>query len=168
MRLFGHTKGELSIRGRLIAVLAVVGVLAGGGAAWAYFRASGSGSGQGSTATMNTVTLSATAGSPSTPLYPGGTGDVSLEVNNPNSYAVTLVNVALKAGGSITPDAGHSGCTTTGVTFTTQTGLSTTIPASATNHQVDLSGAVSMSSSSSSGCQGATFSIPVTITVEKQ
>jgi hypothetical protein len=27
---------------------------------------------------------------------------------------------------------------------------------------------VSMGSSSSSGCQGATFSIPVTITVEKQ
>jgi hypothetical protein len=159
---------SLSTRRRVIAVLAVVGVLAVGGASWAYFTSHGSGSGHGSTGTMSTVTLSATAGSASTPLYPGGTGDVSLEVNNPNSYAVTLVSVALKAGGSITPDAGHSGCTTTGVTFTNQSGLSTTIPAGVTNHQVHLSGAVSMGPSSLSGCQGATFSIPVTITVEKQ
>jgi hypothetical protein len=165
MRLFGRTKGKLSVRGRLIAVLAVIGVLAAGGAAWAYFTSHGSGAGHGSTGTMSTVTLSATAGSASTPLYPGGTGDVSLEVNNPNSYAVTLVSVT--GNGSITHDAGHSGCTTTGVTFTNQSGLSTAIPASASNYQVHLSGAVSMGSSSSSGCQGASFSIPVTITVEK-
>jgi hypothetical protein len=168
MRLFGRTRGERSTRGRLIAVLAVLAVLAVGGAAWAYFTSSGSGSGHASTGTMSTVTLSATAGNASTPLYPGGTGDVSLEVNNPNAYAVTLVSVAIKVGGSITSDSGHLGCTTTGVTFTNQSGLTTTIPASATNDQIHLSGAVSMSTSSLSSCQGATFSIPVTITVEKQ
>jgi len=114
---------------------------------------------------MSTVTLNAVAGNPSTPLYPGGTGDVSLEVNNPNAYAVTLVSVA--GNGTITPDAGHSSCTTTGVTFTNQSGLSTIIPASASGYQIRLPGAVSMGSSSSSGCQRATFSIPVTITVDK-
>jgi hypothetical protein len=150
---------------RLIAALTVVGVLALGGVAWAYFTSSGTGSGHGSTGTMSTVALSATAGTASTPLYPGGTGDVSLEVNNPNSYAVTLVSVS--GDGTITPDAGHSACTTTGVTFSYQSGLSTTIPASTTNFPVHLSGAVSMSTSSSNGCQGATFSIPVTITVHK-
>jgi hypothetical protein len=156
----------LSRRRRLVSALAVVGVLAVGGVAWAYFTSSGSGSAHASTGSMSTVTLNAAAGTPSTPLYPGGTGDVSLEVNNPNAYAVTLVSVA--GHGTITPDAGHSGCTTTGVTFTNQTGLSTTIPASASNYQIHLPGTVSMGSSSSSGCQGATFSIPVTITVEKQ
>jgi hypothetical protein len=155
----------LSRRRRLVSVLAAVGVLAVGAAAWAYFTSSGSGSAHASTASMSTVTLNATAGTPSTPLYPGGTGDVSLEANNPNAYAVTLVSVA--GNGSITPDAGHSSCTTTGVTFTNQTGLTTTIPPSASNYQILLSGAVSMNSSSSSGCQGATFSIPVTITVDK-
>ena len=90
---------------------------------------------------------------------------MSLEVNNPNAYAVTLVSVT--GNGTITHDAGHSGCTTTGVTFTDQTGLTKTIPASASNYQILLSGAVSMDSSSSNGCQGATFSIPVTITVHK-
>jgi hypothetical protein len=156
----------MSTRRRLVSVLAVVGVLAVGGAAWAYFTSHGSGTGHGSTGSMSTVTLSATAGSPSTSLYPGGTGDVSLEVNNPNAYAVTLVSVS--GNGAITPDSGHlAGCTTTGVTFSNQSGLSTTIPASATNYPVHLSGAVSMSTSSSNGCQGATFTIPVTITVEK-
>ena len=90
---------------------------------------------------------------------------MSLEVNNPNAYAVTLVSVA--GNGIITADPGHSSCTTTGVTFANQSGLSTTIPASASNDQILLPGAVSMGSSSSSGCQGATFSVPVTITVHK-
>ena len=76
----------MSIRRRLVSVLTVVGVLAAGGTAYAYFTSSGSGSGHATTGTMSTVTLSATAGSPSTPLYPGGSGDVSLEVNNPNTY----------------------------------------------------------------------------------
>ena len=155
----------MSSRRRLITILAVVGILAVGGAAWAYFTSHGSGSGHGSTGTMSTVTLNATAGTPSTPLYPGGSGDVSLEVNNPNAYAVTLVSVT--GSGTITPIADPS-CTTTGVTFTNQTGLSTTIPPSTSGYQIPLPGAVSMNSSSSNGCQGATFSIPVTITVEKQ
>jgi len=155
----------MSRRRRLVSVLAAVGVLAVGSAAWAYFTSSGSGSGHASTGTMSTVTLNATAGTPSTPLYPGGTGDLSLEVNNPNAYAVTLVSVT--GNGTIMPDAGHPSCMTTGVTFTNQTGLNTTILGSATNDQILLPGAVSMNSSSSNGCQGATFSIPVTITVDK-
>jgi hypothetical protein len=156
----------MSMKRRLVTLIAVMGVLALGGVAWAHFTASGSGSGQATAGTIDTVTLSASAGTPSTPLYPGGTGDVSLEVNNPNHYAVTLVSVT--SDGTITPDANHSSCTTTGVTFTNQNGLSTIIPASASNYRIDLAGAVSMGSSSSSGCQGATFSIPVTITVEEQ
>ena len=108
---------SMSTRRRLIAVLAVVGVLADRGCRVGVLHVFGIGdAAHASTGTMSTVTLSATAGSPSTPLYPGGTGDVSLEVNNPNAYAVTLVSVT--GNGTITADAGHSGCTTTGVTFT--------------------------------------------------
>ena len=55
---------SMNTRRRLIAALTVVGVLALGGAAWAYFTASGSGSGHGSTGTMSMVALSATAGVP--------------------------------------------------------------------------------------------------------
>jgi hypothetical protein len=152
-------------RSRLLiapAVCAAVGLAAG--AAYAYFTSSGQGTVSGSVATMQTVTISSATVSPSTPLVPGGTGDVTLEVTNPNGFAVTLVSVA-GTGGTITADSGHPGCTTTGVTFTSQTGLSTVLQPDSTT-PVDLPGAASMSTASSAGCQGATFTIPVTITVQ--
>jgi hypothetical protein len=141
------------------------GALAGAGA-YAYFSASGQGPGAANVGSMQTVTVATATATPSTPLLPGGTGDVTLEVTNPNDFAVTLVSVT-GTGAPVTADSGHPGCTTTGVTFTDQTGLSTVIPASSTT-AVDLSGAASMSTASSAGCQGATFSIPVTITVQQQ
>jgi len=144
------------------AVCLVIGL--GAGAAYAYFTSSGTGTGSASTGSLQAVTVAAVTASPTTPLRPGNTGDVTLKVNNPNSYDVTLVSVT--GAGSITADGGHPGCTTTGVTFTDQTGLSTNIPASSTT-AVDLPGAAAMSTASSAGCQGATFSIPVTITVHK-
>lgn len=136
----------------------------GSGSAYAFFTSSGSGSGSGTTGTLQAVTVAAATGTPSTPLLPGGTGDVILNVNNPNAYAVTLVSVS--GNGTITADGGHSGCTTTGVTFNNQSGLTINIPASTTT-AVDLPGAASMSTASLSACQGATFSIPVSITVHK-
>jgi hypothetical protein len=89
---------------------------------------------------------------------------VILRVNNPNAYAVTLVSVS--GNGTITPDASHSACTTTGVTFSNQSGLSSAIGASGTT-LVDLPGAAAMGTASSNGCQGAAFSIPVSVTVQK-
>lgn len=137
----------------------------GAGAAYAYFTSSGSGSGGASVGSMQTVTLAAATAAPTTPLLPGGAaGEVTLEVDNPNSFPVTLVNVTQS--GTITADSGHSSCTDTEVTFTNQTSLGQTIPASSTV-KVDLPGAVAMGQASSPGCQGATFSIPVTITAQK-
>ena len=143
-------------------VALVLGLSAG--AAFAYFTSHGSGHASGSTGTLQAVTVAASAGTPSTPLFPGHSGDVILRVNNPNSVAVTLISVA--GNGTITADAGHSSCTTSGVTFANQTGLSINIPGNQTT-QVDLPGAVSMSTASSNGCQGASFSVPVSITVHE-
>jgi hypothetical protein len=145
-----------------LAVIALIGL--GAGVAYAYFTSSGSRSGSGSTGTLQNITVAATTGTPSTPLRPGGSGDVTLQVTNTNSYAVTLVSVT--GAGSVTADHGHPGCTTTGVTFASQSSLSISITANGTT-QVDLPSAASMSAASSAGCQGATFSIPVTITVQK-
>ena len=138
----------------------------GAGAAYAYFTSSGSGCGGARNGTMQAVTPAVATAAPSAPLLPGGTGDVTLEVDNPNNFAVTLVSVAQAPSTTITADSGHPGCTTTGVTFTSQTGLTKTIQANSTV-SVDLAGAVSMDKSSSAGCEGATFSIPVTITAQK-
>jgi predicted ribosomally synthesized peptide with SipW-like signal peptide len=149
-------------------IMSAVGLVAGLGAgtAYAYFTSTGRGTGPAATGTLQTVTVAAATAAPGTALLPGGTSDVTLKVTNPNSYAVTLVGVT-GTGGTITADGGHPGCTTTGVTFTGQTGLNTTIPASSTT-TIDLPGAASMSQASSAGCQGATFSIPVTIAVQKR
>lgn len=148
----------------LIMSAVVVGGL-GAGAAFAYFTSGGKGTGSASIGTMSAVTVATTTATPSAALLPGGTGDVTLEVTNRNGYAVTLVSVT-GTGGAITADSSHPGCTTTGVTFTNQTSLSTAIPASSTS-TIDLHNAAAMDATSSAGCQGATFSIPVTITVHK-
>jgi hypothetical protein len=148
-------------RKTLLAAAAILLSL-GSGTAFAYFTSAGTATASASTGTMLTVTVAATAGPPSALLYPGGTGDVALQVTNPNNYAVTLVSV-VATGGTITAS---NGCSPTGVSFTSQPSLSIPIAASATT-QVHLSGAASMSSASANACQGATFSIPVTITVRK-
>jgi len=113
------------------------------------------------------VTVSAIVGGDTvgSMLVPGGTADVILRVNNPNTAAVTLVSVT-GGPGSITADGGHPGCTTTGVTFTNQPSLSVAIAGSGTT-LVHLAGAASMGAASSDGCQGATFFIPVSITVHQ-
>jgi hypothetical protein len=146
------------------AVVLVVGLSAG--AAYAHWTSTGTGSGSGSTGTLQPVTAAAFVGgdTPSSNLFPGASADVILRVNNPNAYAVTLVSVS--GNGTIMPDGGHAGCTTTGVTFTNQSGLSSTIGASGTT-LVELPNAAAMAITSSNGCQGATFSIPVSITVQK-
>jgi hypothetical protein len=141
----------------------LVVVLVGGGAAFAYFTAIGSGGGNTSTGTMQTVTISAITGgdSPTSKLYPGGPAtDVILRVNNPNSYAVKLYSIS--GNGTITADGSHSGCTTTGVTFSPPASPNVTVPAGAS--LIHVSAAASMSTASLNACQGATFSIPVTAT----
>jgi hypothetical protein len=140
---------------------AVIAVLAGAGIALAYFTANGSDTASASTGTLK-VSLAATAGTPNTPLLPGGAaGDVTLAVNNQNNFAVTLISVVGEG-----PITAGGGCTAPDVTFANQTGLHISIPADSFNYQVDLPAAASLGASSPNDCQGATFSIPVTITVE--
>jgi len=150
---------------------AIVALVLGLGAssAFAYFTTHGSGTGSARTSTMLTVTV-ATAGTPSSPLLPGGTGDVVFSVTNPNGFPVSLVGVTLKTGGTITPDAGHSGCMTTDalpvVTLNVPPG---DLPVSVAAHAmvpIDLANAASMDVNATSNCQGATFTVPITITAQ--
>jgi hypothetical protein len=143
-------------------VALVVGL--GAGTAYGYFASAGHGSGAASTGTVQNVTVMEASGTVTSPLYPGNTaGDLLLKIVNPNSYSLTLTSITLNS--PATPDSGHSSCTTTGVSLNADTGLTITVPTGTTT--LDVPNAVSMSSSSSSGCQGATFQLPVTITVQK-
>jgi hypothetical protein len=150
--------------GALVAL--VLGLSAG--SAYGFLTTHASGTFFASVGTMKTVTM-ATAGTPSTPLLPGGTGDVVFSVTNPNNFPVSLVGVALETDGTITPDEGHSGCATTDgnpvVTLNLPSGdLPVAIPAK-TTQDIDLASAASMDAAATSNCQGATFDIPLTITV---
>ena len=136
-------------------------VMAAVGFVYAAWTTNGSGSGYakaGTSSALTTVDVSATT---SASLYPGVNGDVKLQISNPNPYAVRVT--AVSGNGAITPDAGHSGCTTTGVTFTNQTGLAIDIAANSST-TTTLSGAAAMSNASLNACQGATFTIPVSLT----
>jgi hypothetical protein len=153
-----------------VSVLVAFVLSAGAGAAIAYFMSTGKGTGSANVGTMKTVTISASAGTPTSPLLPGGAGDVVFKVTNPNNYPVALVSVTLKSGGTITPDSGHAGCSTTDsnpvVTVSVPApDLPATIPANTTT-QVDLAGAASMDVAATTDCQGASFSVPIVITVQ--
>jgi hypothetical protein len=150
---------------RKIAVVAMVAALAVVGLVYAAWTTNGTGDAYakaGTAAAISTIDVSA---STTATLYPGVSGDVLIKLDNPNAYAVTVT--AITGNGSITADSGHSGCTTTGVTFTNQTGLTLTVPAKSGGVdgvlQTSLNGAASMSNASLNACQGAVFTIPVTL-----
>lgn len=156
------TVKRLSLTGILVSVLIVMAL---SGAAWAYFRSTGSGTGSGSTGTMQIVTVAAISGdTPATLLLPGTSGEVILRVHNPNPTQVRVTDVSSASAITV---VGGSGCTpaNSAVAFANQTGLSIPIPAGGGSTLVRLPGAGVMATSSANGCQGATFSIPVTITV---
>jgi hypothetical protein len=135
-----------------------------GGAAYAYFDGSGSGSGAATTGAPSAITVLAATGTVTNKLAPGTIGDLRLTLNNPNSYAVTISGVA--GNGVVTGSGGIGTCTTTGVSVPTQSGLSVSV-ASGSSVGVVIAGAVTMGATSSTGCQGASFQVPVTLTVQK-
>ncbi len=93
-------------------------------------------------------------------LYPGGTGALSLRVRNPNPFATTLR--AVSPNGAITSDSAACNDGGHGVTFAGVSGLSLVVPASS-SAQFDLADAVAMAEDSADACQGATFTIPVSL-----
>ena len=104
------------------------------------------------------------SGSPNSTLLPGSTADLLVQVQNPSTFTLTIVGIAQN--GTATPEGG-SGCTSSndGVSVPTKTGLSMSLAPG--TQVVHFSGAAAMSLSSASGCQGATFDVPVTLTVQE-
>lgn len=136
--------------------------------AYAYWSAPGSGIGAGSAATTNLagvglVPIAVGTDLNATTLLPGGTADAIIKVANPNAYPVTVTSVAQTSGQAI---AAANGCSPTGVSFASQTGT-WSVPANTTGTVIHLTGAVSMSTAAANACQGTTFTIPVTVTVQK-
>src|SRR5690349_11443542 len=157
----GDMSPSLSGRRRLIFIAVTVLAMAVVGLVYAAWTTNGSGSGYakaGSSQALTTVDVSATT---SASLYPGTSGDVKLQISNPNPYAVRVT--AVSGNGTITADAGHSGCTTTGVTFNNQSSLTLDVSGNS-DLATTLNNAASMTNASLNASQGATFTIPVSLT----
>ena len=155
---------QVIVADRLRLAVALVGatVLAAGAVtfgSWAVGSDPGAGYSRAKAATN--LTLNDVSASTVADLYPGGTGNVLVSVTNPNPFAVTITSIA--GAGAITSNAGAACDASTGVSFTNQTGLSLALGAGATQ-TFTLAGKAAMSNASATTCQGAIFTIPVTVT----
>ncbi|HAG58434.1 MAG TPA: hypothetical protein DIT15_05475 [Arthrobacter bacterium] len=162
-------RSSTRLAARTAAATITLCLVTGAGGAYAYWATVGAGSGTAANGTMATVSVEAlVAGDiPQTTLVPGSTADVAVRAHNPNGYAVQVY--AIRGNGAVTADANHPGCTTTGVTFVDPAAPlapAVRIPANS-SVLITLPGAATMSTASSSGCQGATFSLPVTLEARK-
>jgi hypothetical protein len=151
------SKKRIIVAGVLVLAFVAVGV---GIAAWSV---TGSGTGYAKASTSAALTLSDASASTTADLFPGASGTVKLRVSNPNPFPVRITAVA--GTGTITSDKGAACDAATGVTFVDQSGLTLDLAANATNQVLTLaSGSVTMSNASDNSCQGAVFSIPVSVT----
>jgi hypothetical protein len=150
-----------------LATLALVALsVLGGGAAFAYWAATGNGTATSTTGTNTAVIL--TPGTAPTGLYPGGAVNVALSVSNPNTSVAFIGSLALdttQGTSGFAVDAGHPGCTPAALTYTTATnsgaGWSVPAKAGAVNGTlaVTLTNALSMGAAAANACQGASFTV---------
>jgi hypothetical protein len=146
---------------RAIVTSLFLGIVLASTVALASWLATGTGKGYAKAGTAQALTTSVTAVS-SGLLYPGGTGDAYVTINNPNPYPVTVTGVT--GNGTIVTSSNNATCNAgTGVTFTDQSGLSISVAAGG-NTTTHFTGAVAMSNASVDACQGETFEIPVALT----
>lgn len=137
-----------------------LGAMFAGSIAFAYWTATGTGSGYAKAGTSSDLSTNATA--TVADLYPGADGDLFIDIVNPNAFPVLVTDVARTAD-PITSDGGAACDASTGVTMTDQSGLSLAVPAGG-SATFQLDDVVSMSNASDDSCQGAVFTIPVTLT----
>ena len=165
------------LRRRVGVVLGVTLLLTGGGVAVASWTASGTG--QGSARAASVTGLLVGAGSPVGALYPlpadstpatgygsGTVGSVAATVTNPNPFPVTITSATV---GSVTASpVGGRTCAAGNVLPTTTAPVPLTPPvtlaASSAPTPVTCPGALYVIATAADGCQGATFSVSVTVT----
>jgi hypothetical protein len=97
---------RLILRKMVLIPIGIVVAVAVAGVALAYFTNLGAGTGTATVGSASSVTLH---GAVATSLFPGSSATVTFTVDNP-SLGAEFVNTIHLA--SITPDAGHSGCST--------------------------------------------------------
>jgi hypothetical protein len=155
LRIIAADKARLVLALSAVAVMATTAVTFG---SWSVSSSAGSGYSKAKVALS--LTLSDASASTTAQLYPGGTGDIWIKVTNSNPFAVTVTSVT--GAGTITSDKGAACDAATGVTFTNTSGLTQAVGAGATV-TFSLAGKIAMSNASDNSCQGAVFTVPITL-----
>ena len=147
---------------RLPKILVATGVVAGIAFATnvAFAAWTSGGTGSGSAQATSAVALTTTTATTSAQLFPGGSGDLKITVKNDNGYPVRVTDVV--GSSAITSDKGSACDSSTGVTFTDQHTQAFDIPANS-SATFTLTGVTHMSNASDNSCQGAVFTIPVSL-----
>jgi hypothetical protein len=156
---------RLKSRRARLALLVVSAMLVGGGSAIAYFASTGSGTGQATVGHPDPITISAGADPTATEqLYPGSSGSVTAKITNPNPFPVRVNSLVLDTTQGSNGFSGPGGCDLSVLSYTTQTngGAGWTVPkhvASDGELDLDLTNAISMSTSAANACQGGSFTV---------
>ena len=152
--------GTASSKAFSLAVIALSALcVLGATTAFAFWSSTGSATGTASTGSVLSLTTTASTPSGAT-LVPGGSAPLVLTVTNPNPMPVVIGSVRLDATRAVTATGSAGVCTAPPVTVAATT--SVTLAAGSTT-TVTVPAAVTLGASASSGCQGATFTIPVTL-----
>jgi hypothetical protein len=143
---------------RRATVIAGVGAAAlAGGVAFAAWTSTGSGTGSVTSTTSVNSTISPDGSG--NPLYPGGSTSFTVKIDNPNSYAVSVTSISAGSSGA----TGSTGsCAAGSVTSDAASNPSGTIAAGGS---ADYTLTAHMNGNAADGCQGATFSLPLTATL---
>jgi hypothetical protein len=142
-------------------IVAAIIALVAAATAGAFWTLHGTGAGTLSAQTVASVTL--TPGTPTTDLYPGVSGDISVSIANGNTYQAFVGSLALdtsRGTNGFSVDSGHSGCDVAALSYTPQSngGAGWFVPTGSTL-DLDLANAVSLGTGAATECQGATFTV---------
>lgn len=158
----GKSRKRLGVIGGALAVFTV------GGVVLASWLVPGNGQGSSKATTAEALTTSDVAATTTAQLYPGGSGDVKVKIDNPNPFAVTVTKVesngAVSSDKAACTDVGGDASKATGVSLATQNLNSGNVVPANGAATLTLSDAASMTNDSVNACQGAAFTIPVTFT----
>jgi hypothetical protein len=156
----------LSKRASLLTLF--LGILLASSIAFAWWTASGTGDGSAEALTAQDIDVTATG--TVAELYPGKTNaSLYVSFHNPNAYPVSLSSIAEN---SVTVDAGHPGCPNTVVSLDgaypqlpIALAADDAAPGGADEFAGPLTNAVSMDGPGTpNACQGATFTVNLTVT----
>jgi hypothetical protein len=132
-----------------------------GGVAYAVFSATGTGAG--GAKAVDSVVVTVTASTGTADLFPSNPGGAMyFTLTNTNPYPVTFTAMSVGPGPIVSSD--DAACAAANVSADSATGLNLPVAANTTSPVLSIANVVHMAAGATDGCQGKTFTIPLTLT----